>query len=145
MPMPSTGGESVNALTPPRSTLTSGSARAATASATEASWPRSDESSSSPPPQTFMEQLAVATGVPAVYAHPVESVHGAWPDLEPQQQPHAPTALWRQEEPLRGYAFVGLPAPNLHFEQQDPRHHQQQQEPAETDNLIALSSSPPNN
>lgn len=40
------------------------------------------------------------------YAHPVEPVYGAWPDLEPQQQPHAPTALWRQEEPLGGYGEI---------------------------------------
>ncbi|CAN0557105.1 unnamed protein product [Ectocarpus sp. 12 AP-2014] len=144
MPMPSTSGESVNALTPPRSTFTSGSARAATATATEASWPRSGESSSWPPPQTLMGQPVAATGVPAGYTHLVEPVHGAWPELEPQQQPHAPTALWRQEEPPGEYAFVGLPASNLHYEQQDPRHQQQQQEPAETDNLITLSSSPPN-
>lgn len=65
MPMPSTSAESVNALTPPRSTFTSGSARAATVTAAEASWPRSGESASSSPPQMWMGQPAVATGVPA--------------------------------------------------------------------------------
>ncbi|CAM9610475.1 unnamed protein product [Ectocarpus sp. 6 AP-2014] len=145
MPMPSTSGESVNAFTPPRSTFTSESARAATATTTEASWPRSGASASSSPPQMWMGQPAVATGVPAGYAHPVYSVHGAWPDLEPQRQPHAPTALWRQEEMLGGYAIVGPPVSNVHSEQQDLRQQQQQQEPAETDNLITLSSSPPNN
>ncbi|CAM9906078.1 unnamed protein product [Ectocarpus fasciculatus] len=149
MPMPSTSAEPVITPTPPRSTFTSGSVHAATATAIEASRPRSGESASSPPPQMWIGQPGLATGVPAGYAYPVEPVHGAWPDLEPQQQPHAPNALWRQEEPLvGGYAFVGPPASNQHYGEQDPRQQQeqqQQQEPAETENLITLSSSPPNN
>ncbi|CAM9430290.1 unnamed protein product [Ectocarpus sp. 8 AP-2014] len=142
MPMPSTSAESVNALTPPRSTFTSGSARAATVTATEASWPRSGESASSSPTQMWMGQPAVATGVPAGYAHPVEPYTALRARPPPPPRPGAtstPTVVFYQA------AIVGPPASNVHYEQQDPHQQQQQQEPAETDNLITLSSSPPNN